>query len=90
MVIHLLYYVLQQRVTHLFLNDSQSCTDDLLWEVTNKCIYRNVDLLYYDQPSLLQVSATYYGHLQGGVLEVYLLKYHDLLFIKANYNDNFL
>ena len=44
MVIHLLYYVLQQRVTHLFLNDSQSCTDDLLWEVTNKCIYRNVDL----------------------------------------------
>jgi hypothetical protein len=25
-------------------------------------------LLYYDQFSLLQVSATYCGHLQGGIL----------------------
>jgi hypothetical protein len=35
---------------------------------TNKCLYRCVSLLYYKQRSLLYVSATYGGHLQGGVL----------------------
>jgi len=44
------------------------CTDiDLKLE--NKCIYRCADLLYYKYCSLLHVSATYRGHLQGGVLD---------------------
>jgi len=30
--------------------------------------YRYVDLLYYNQRSLIHVSATYCGHLHGGVL----------------------
>ena len=72
------------------LNDSRPCNDDLLREVTNKCIYRHVDLLYYNQRSLLHVSVTYCYLLQGGVLQMYLLKYYDLLFMKANYNVSFL
>jgi hypothetical protein len=35
---------------------------------TNNCIYRYVNLFYCKQRSLLHISATYYGHLQGGVL----------------------
>ena len=35
---------------------------------TNRCVYKYVNLLYYKQRSLLHVSATYCGHLQGGVL----------------------
>ena len=34
----------------------------------SKCIYRYVNLLCYKQLSLLHVSATYCGHLQGGIL----------------------
>jgi len=35
---------------------------------TIKCIYRYVNLLHYEQRSLLRVSVTYCDHLQGGVL----------------------
>ena len=34
--------------------------------MTNQCMYKYVKLLYYKQRSLLQVLATYCGHLQGG------------------------
>ena len=37
-------------------------------DTTNQCTYRYVNLLHYEQCSLLQVSATYCGHLQGGVV----------------------
>jgi len=33
-----------------------------LQEITNKRVHQCVDLLYYNQPSLLHVSATYFGH----------------------------
>jgi hypothetical protein len=36
--------------------------------VSGKCIYRYVNLFCYKHRSLLHVSATYCGHLQGGVL----------------------
>ena len=35
---------------------------------TNNCMYRYVNLLYYKQRSMLRVSATCCGRLQGGVL----------------------
>jgi hypothetical protein len=35
---------------------------------TNKCIYRCVNSFHYKLRSLLYVSATYCGHLQGSVL----------------------
>jgi hypothetical protein len=38
-------------------------------DTTDNCIYIYVNLLYYKQRSLLHVSATYCGHLQGAVLE---------------------
>jgi len=44
------------------------CTNNILGNITNKRIYSDVNLLYYNQGSLLHVSATYCGHLQGGVL----------------------
>ena len=33
-----------------------------------KCICRYINVMYYKQRSLLHVSATYGGHLEGGVL----------------------
>jgi len=50
------------------LNDSWPCTEDCLWEITNKCMYWYVVWLYCNQSSLLHVSATYCGRLQGDVL----------------------
>jgi hypothetical protein len=50
---------------------AQPNTDELLAQyenTTNTCIYSNVHLLYYEQSSLIHVSATYCGHLQGSVL----------------------
>jgi len=35
--------------------------------MTNKCVYKYLYLLYYKHGSLLHVSGTYSGHLQGGV-----------------------
>jgi hypothetical protein len=35
---------------------------------TNNCNYRYVNVLHYKQRTLLHVSGTYCGHLQGGVL----------------------
>jgi hypothetical protein len=40
----------------------------IMINTTNKCIYKYVHLLCYKQRSLLHVSATYCGHLQGSVL----------------------
>jgi len=39
---------------------------------TTKCLYRYINLLYYKQPTLLHVLATYYDHLQGAVPEGYV------------------
>jgi hypothetical protein len=36
--------------------------------VNYNCNYRYVNLLHYKQRSLIHVSATYCGHLQGGVI----------------------
>ena len=50
---------------------TQGCSpylNNILRNTTNKCTYKYVDLLYYKQCSLPHVSATYCGHLQGGVL----------------------
>jgi hypothetical protein len=41
----------------------------IMRDATDNYIHRYVNLLYYKQCSLLHVSATYCGHLQGGVLE---------------------
>jgi len=60
-------YEQQKQQLHI-LNDSWPSTDNFLWDTTNKCTYRYGDLLCYNQCSLLHVSATYCGHLQGGVL----------------------
>jgi len=49
-------------------NDWWPCIDDFLWAITNQCICCYVYLSYYIQRSLLHVSATCYGHLQGAVL----------------------
>ena len=43
-------------------------SDILLWEISNQRKYGYVDLLYYNMPSLLLVSAIYCGYLQEGVL----------------------
>ena len=40
----------------------------IMRNTTNQCIYRNINLLYYKQRSVLRVSATHCGHLQRGVL----------------------
>jgi hypothetical protein len=45
--------------------DSWPCTNDFLWEITNKCIYRYVNLSY-NQCNLVHVLATCCGHLQIG------------------------
>jgi hypothetical protein len=34
---------------------------------TNNCAYKYLSLLYYKPHSLQHVSATYCGHLQGGI-----------------------
>ena len=44
-------------------NDWRPCIDDFLWAITNQCICCYVYLWYYNQRSLLHVSATCCGHL---------------------------
>ena len=46
----------------------QSFYEVVMRNATKKYIHRYVNVLYYKQRSLLYVSATYCGHLQGGVL----------------------
>ena len=50
---------------------------------TNKCIHRYANLLYYEQRSLLHVSATYCGHLQGNVVRrIYYIESQNSLMYK--------
>jgi hypothetical protein len=50
---------------------------------TKKCIHRYVNLLYHKHRSLLRVSATYCGHLQGGVLwKIYYIERRNNLLDK--------
>jgi len=48
---------------------------------THKSINRYVNLLCYKQHSLLHVSATYCGNLQGGVLwKIYYIERQNIYF----------
>jgi hypothetical protein len=52
----------------------------IIVNTTSKHIYIYADLLCYKQRGFLHVSATYCGHLQGGVLwRKYFIKHHDNL-----------
>ena len=60
----------------------------------NKFIYRHIKLLYYTQRSLLHVSATYCGHLQGETNSHNTITSARTLqpytqHIKAQFNTNF-
>jgi hypothetical protein len=52
----------------------------IMWNTTNRCTYRYVNLLYYKQRSLLHVSATSCGHLRRGVLRrIYYIEHQNNL-----------
>jgi hypothetical protein len=47
-----------------------------------KCEYKYLNLLYYRKRSLLHVSATHCGHLQGGLLRriYYIERQNDFMY----------
>ena len=65
----------QQNVIHWGLNYLCLFTDDFLCEIAKYCIYNYVNLLYFNQHSLLHVAATMMAIFTITIQAVLLLPY---------------